>query len=84
MWHHDDWIKTMILFFDGIGILLPDYLKGKPERADPAIAIPLREQGLLHILEPETDRGQGRDREAFGGDDRSHQLRRAGQARQER
>ena len=53
MWHHDDWIKTMILFFDGIGILLPDYLKGKPEREDPSIAIPLREQGLLHILEPE-------------------------------
>jgi hypothetical protein len=54
MWHHDDWIKTMILFFDGVGILLPDYLRGKPEREDPAIAIPLREQGLLHILEPET------------------------------
>ena len=53
MWRHDDWIKTMILFFDGIGILLPDYLKGKPEREDPAIAIPLREQGLLHVLEPE-------------------------------
>jgi len=53
MWHHDDWIKTMILFFDGIGILLPDYLNSKPEREDPAIAIPLREQGLLHILEPE-------------------------------
>src|SRR5260370_23229758 len=53
MWHYDDWIKTMILFLDGIGILLPDYLKGKPEREDPAIAIPLREQGLLHILEPE-------------------------------
>ena len=55
MRHHDDWIKTMILFFDGIGILLllPDYLKGKPEREDPAIAIPLLEKGLLHILEPE-------------------------------
>jgi len=24
MWHRDDWIKTMILFIDGIGILLPD------------------------------------------------------------
>jgi hypothetical protein len=54
MWHRDDWIKTMILFFDGIGILLPDYLHGKPEREDPAIAIPLREKGLLHYLEPET------------------------------
>jgi hypothetical protein len=54
MWHRDDWIKTMILFFDGVGILLPDYLKGKPESEDPEIAIPLREQGLLHYLEPET------------------------------
>jgi hypothetical protein len=53
MWHHDDWIKTMILFFDGIGILLPDYLRGKPEAQDPAIAIPLLDQGLLHVLEPE-------------------------------
>jgi len=53
MWHHDDWIKTMILFLDGIGILLTEHLKGKPEREDPAIAIPLREQGLLHILHPE-------------------------------
>jgi hypothetical protein len=43
MWHHDDWIKTMILFFDGIGILLPDYLRGKPEAQDPAITIPLLE-----------------------------------------
>ncbi len=53
MWHYDDWIKTMILFFDGIGILLPDYLHGKPEAQDPAVAIPLLDQGLLHILEPE-------------------------------
>ncbi len=53
MWYGEDWIKTMILFFDGIGILLPKYLKGKPEHEDPAIAIPLREKGLLHILEPE-------------------------------
>ena len=22
IWHHDNWIKTMILFFDGVGILL--------------------------------------------------------------
>lgn len=53
MWHHDDWIKTMILFFDGIGILLPNYLNGKPEHETPEIAIPLREMNLLHYLEPE-------------------------------
>jgi hypothetical protein len=54
MWHHDDWIKTMILFFDGIGILLPNYLHGKPEHVHPEIALPLREKQLLHYLEPET------------------------------
>ena len=53
IWHGSDWIKTLILFFDGVGILLPNYMKGKPEHEDPAIAIPLREKGLLHYLEPE-------------------------------
>ncbi len=33
IWRHDDWIKTMILFFDGIGRLLPNYLKGKSASA---------------------------------------------------
>lgn len=54
MWHHDEWIKTMILFFDGIGILLPNYLHGEPEHVHPEIALPLREKQLLHYLEPET------------------------------
>jgi len=53
IWHESEWIKTLILFFDGIGILLPNYLAGKPEYEDPSIAIPLREKGLLHMLEPE-------------------------------
>ena len=37
MWHHDDWIKTMIFFFDGIRILLPNYLHGKPEHVHPRL-----------------------------------------------
>jgi hypothetical protein len=53
IWHGSDWIKTLILFFDGVGILLPNYMKGKLEREDPATAIPLMERDLLHILEPE-------------------------------
>jgi hypothetical protein len=53
IWHSSDWIKTLILFFDGVGILLPDYMKGKLEHEDPATAIPLLEKGLLHVLEPE-------------------------------
>ncbi len=53
MWRGSDWIKTLILFFDGVALLLPNYLKGKPEYEDPAIALPLKDKGLLHILEPE-------------------------------
>src|SRR5712692_4878066 len=53
MWRGSDWIKTLILFFDGVGLLLPNYMKGKPEFEDPAIALPLKDRGLLHILEPE-------------------------------
>ena len=53
IWHGSDWIKTLILFFDGVGILLPNYMKGKLEQGDPATAIPLMDKGLLHVLEPE-------------------------------
>jgi hypothetical protein len=53
IWHTSDWIKTLILFFDGVGVLLPNYMKGKLEHNDPATAIPLLEKGLLHVLEPE-------------------------------
>jgi hypothetical protein len=53
IWHGSDWIKTMILFFDGIGILLPNYMHGKLEHEDPAITLPLKEKGLLHVLQPE-------------------------------
>ena len=53
IWHGSDWIKTLILFFDGVGILLPNYMKGKLEHEDPATTVPLMDKGLLHVLEPE-------------------------------
>src|SRR5688572_9263575 len=54
MWYSGDWVKSLILFFDGIGLLVPSYMKDRPEIADPAIVAGLREHGLLHVLEPET------------------------------
>lgn len=54
MWHSGDWIKNLILFFDGVALLLPDYMRGRPFLADPAITAGLEEHGLLKILEPET------------------------------
>ena len=47
-----DWIKSLLLFFDEVAILLPDYMRGRHRDADPSLAGPLEEQGLLRILEP--------------------------------
>jgi hypothetical protein len=40
-------------FFDGIALLVPSYMNGKPEEVDPIMVQPLKKAGLLHILEPE-------------------------------
>jgi hypothetical protein len=53
VWHSGDWIKNLILFFDGVALLVPEYIKDKPDIVDPAIAAGLRNEGLLHVLEPE-------------------------------
>ena len=31
VWRSGDWIKTLILFFDGIALLVPNYIKDKPD-----------------------------------------------------
>jgi len=49
-----DDMKNLLLFLDGIAILLPRYMAGRETAADPVVAGALREQGLLRILEPET------------------------------
>ncbi len=48
------WIKSLLLFFDKVSILLPDYMHGRHHFADPVLAAPLEERGLLEILEPKT------------------------------
>ena len=47
-----DWIKSLLLFFDEVAILLPDYMRGRHRDADPSLAGPLEERGILRILEP--------------------------------
>jgi hypothetical protein len=47
------WIKSLLLFFDEIAILLPDYMRGREVIADPTLAGPLKERQLLRVLEPE-------------------------------
>jgi hypothetical protein len=47
------WIKTLLLFFDEVAILLPEYMGGRHLAADPTLAHPLEDRGLLRVLEPE-------------------------------
>jgi hypothetical protein len=53
MWYHGDWMKSLILFFDGIALLVPSYMKRRPEEIDPAIVAGLKKYNLLKIIEPE-------------------------------
>jgi len=48
------WLKSLLLFFDGIAILVPGYMRDRPLYTDPTLAQPLSDQGLLHRLRPET------------------------------
>ena len=47
-----DWIKSLVLFFDEVAILLPEYMYGRHHVADPSLAEPLEERGMLRVLEP--------------------------------
>jgi hypothetical protein len=47
------WIKSLLLFFDEVAILLPEYMRGRHLAADPTLAEPLEDRGLLRVLEPE-------------------------------
>lgn len=53
VWDQGDWIKNLILFFDGVALLVPQYLRDKPRDGDPAIVVGLEQHHLLHQLEPE-------------------------------
>ncbi len=46
------WVKSLLLFFDQVAILLPEYMHGRHTAADPTLAEPLEERGLLRVLEP--------------------------------
>lgn len=54
LWYHTGWLKNLLLFFDGVALLAPRYKKHEPETLDPDLVGPLKERGLLRILEAET------------------------------
>lgn len=48
-----DWLKTLLLFLDGVSILLPKYMAEIHRVVDESLAGPLEDKGLLHVLRPE-------------------------------
>ena len=52
MGEESDWVKSLLLFFDRVAILLPDYMYGRHWMADQTLVAPLEERELLQILEP--------------------------------
>ena len=53
-WRSGEWVKNLLLFFDGVSLLIPKYMKAdRHEILERHIAGPLEDQGLLHVLEPE-------------------------------
>jgi len=52
-WREGGWVKSLLLFFDQVSILLPRYMYGRHEWADPTLVIPLEERGLLQVLDPD-------------------------------
>jgi hypothetical protein len=54
MWADGDLIKSLLLFFDGVALLVPAYMTDLPRRLDPAIAGAMEDQGLLKLVMPES------------------------------
>ena len=51
--HESSWVKSLLLFFDEVAILLPRYMYGQHQAADPTLVEPLEDRGLLRVLEPD-------------------------------
>ena len=49
-----NWAKNLILFFDGIGMLIPNYMKDHYNLDDHTVITALKEHQLFHVIEPET------------------------------
>jgi hypothetical protein len=52
LWRSGDWVKTLLLFFDGVALLVPEYLRDKPFRNDPVMAEPLQTRDCCTSLSP--------------------------------
>ena len=56
-WQNADWIKNLILFFDGVAMLIPEYMEDHDRFDDSPIVYSLKEHGLFHVIHPELSVG---------------------------
>jgi len=52
-WRDVDWAKNILLFFDGIAQLIPEYMDDYASDDDMAVIEGLKEHNLFHVLRPE-------------------------------
>ena len=52
-WSDVDWIKNLVLFFDGIGMLIPSYMPDQGSWNDFPVVEALKENQLFHVIRPE-------------------------------
>ena len=51
VWSKSNWLKNLILFFDGIVLLSPEFARASPFEGDENVASRLQEDGLLQIVD---------------------------------
>lgn len=52
-WYDADWIKNLVLFFDGVAMLIPKYMADQASFEDYPIVTALKEHGLFVVVRPE-------------------------------
>ena len=52
-WYNADWVKNLICFFDGIAVLIPEYMADSLGFDDHAIISGLKDHDLFHVIRPE-------------------------------
>ena len=57
-WGDPDWVKNLILFFDGVAMLIPEYMSDHGRFEDYPIIASLKEHDLFHVVRPEESIGK--------------------------
>ena len=52
-WYDADWVKNLICFFDGIAMLIPEYMEDHLGFDDYPVIASLKDHDLFHVIRPE-------------------------------